>query len=137
MSPLLEKFFRFVAVGLACAILFFAINYSLKIVFNFGQFISLAATYIICFWIGYISQRQFAFRANTLHRRSLPRYLMLHFFGMLFVYYFTQWIQLSFDLGSMSSSLVATGLAGLASFIVSLTWVFRSPDTPLGAETRK
>jgi len=61
----------------------------------------------------------------------------MHFVGMLFVYYFTHWMRSEFELGDLSSSLVATGLAGMASFIISLTWVFQSSDATLRAQTRR
>ena len=136
-SPTFSKFCRFITVGIICAALFFAINYSLRVILSVGEFWSLATTYAICFWIGYVSQRNFAFRSDSWHRRSLPRYFIMHFVGMLFVYYFTHWMRSEFELGDLSSSLVATGLAGMASFIISLTWVFQSSDATLRAQTRR
>ena len=128
MPPLLVKLVRFSVVGGLCALLFFLIHYSLTTIFSVSLMPSLITTYAICFGIGYSLQRNFAFRSTTQHRRSLPRYFILHFCGLLFVYYLTRWMESHFLLGNMGASLVATGIAGLVSFVISLTWIFQTQN---------
>ncbi|MGD9923122.1 MAG: GtrA family protein [Pseudorhodoplanes sp.] len=125
---------RFVAIGGLCAAFFFLINFLLLQIIELPLLPALALTYAICFGVGYTLQRNVAFRSSTSHRRSLPRYFLLHCAGMLIVYFLTLWLTPFFSLGSLGPSAISTGLAGIASFIISLTWVFsEKPD--LAAQT--
>lgn len=135
MNPVLAKFFRFGLVGALCAVLFFAVNYALLDVAGLPLFSALVLTYAICFGIGYFLQRNVAFRATGNHRRSLPRYFALHLGGMVAVYFLTLWLKPLNDLGRFGPSLIATLLAGLASFCISLTWVF-APSAQSGPQTK-
>jgi putative flippase GtrA len=114
-------------VGGLCAILFFAVYYFFLQFVKLPAWLALLSTYTTCFGIGYTLQRNFAFKATGAHRRSLQRYIMLHVFGMIFVYSATQWMEAVWRIGAVGASLSATALAGLASFIISLTWVFAEP----------
>jgi hypothetical protein len=111
----------------------FAPYYFLRFIIFFLQFVKLPAwlalfsTYAACSGIGYTLQRNFAFKATGAHRKSFQRYLVHHVFGMIFVYTATQWMEAVWRIGAVGASLSATALAGLASFIISLTWVFAEP----------
>jgi putative flippase GtrA len=124
---MLSKFVRFSIVGGLCAILFFAVYYFCLQVVKLPAWLALLSTYTTCFGVGYTLQRNFAFRATATHHRSLWRYLVLHVFGMIFVYSATQWMEAVWRIGAVGASFSATALAGLASFVISLTWVFAEP----------
>lgn len=132
MTNTLSKFSRFLAVGGLCAILFFMVYYFCLQIAGLPRLLALLITYAACFGIGYTLQRKFAFRTATTHRRSLWRYLVLHMLGMGFVYSMMQWMQSTWQIGATAASLSATALAGFASFIISLTWVFAEPDGQSG-----
>jgi putative flippase GtrA len=114
-------------VGGLCALLFFAVYYFCLEIVKLPASLALLSTYTTCFGIGYTLQRKFAFKATGTHRKSLWRYLVLHVVGMIFVYSATQWMEAVWRVGAVGASLSATALAGLASFIISLTWVFSEP----------
>jgi putative flippase GtrA len=111
-------------VGGLCAILFFVVYYFFLELVKLPAWSALLSTYTTCFGMGYALQRNFTFKATGTHRKSLWRYLVLHVVGMIFVYSATQWMEAVWRIGAVGASLSATALAGLASFIISLTWVF-------------
>ncbi len=125
MTLLLGKLIRFGIIGTACAVLFFAVNYALLNMARLSTAAALVLTYAICFGIGYYLQRNVAFRATLHHRKSLPRYFAMHVGGMIFVYLMTVYLSPLFAAGSFGPSLITTALAGMVSFVISLSWVFR------------
>lgn len=128
----LSKLARFVVVGGLCAILFFAVYYFCLQLVKLPALLALLSTYTTCFGIGYALQRNFAFKATGTHRKSFWRYLVVHVLGMIFVYFVTQWMEAVWRIGAVGASLSATALAGLVSFIISLTWVFAEPASQGG-----
>ena len=124
MEDTFKKLARFVLVGAFCAGVFFVVNYVLLQVVALSFAFALLLTYAICIGLGYVLQRNVAFKATGGHRRSLLRYLALQSAAMLFVYSATPLLRPVVGSGSLGASLVTTGLAGVASFFVLLTWVF-------------
>jgi putative flippase GtrA len=124
MRELIRKFATFGVIGGGCAVLFFMINYVCLRLLGFPFFVALALTYLICFPIGYLLQRTLTFRSNVRHKRSLPRYLLLHLGGMGFVYFGTLALEPYFLPRSFALPFLTTCLAGLASFVISMAWVF-------------
>lgn len=117
--------FRFNIIGILCAVIFFFINFLARKITSETEFFPIIASYMVCVGIGYVMQRKFSFNYTYGYKKSLSRYLILQIIAGIFVYFSISWLQRNFELGQVSSSLTATGLAGIASFIASLTWVFR------------
>lgn len=123
--PLDRRFARFVLVGGAVAALFLVACYLLAAQ-GLPPFWASLAAYGLAFVTGYLAQRHWTFGARHRHRHALPRYMAVQAgcaLGCALV------AQASVDLLGLSPALmavVATGFAGLASFILSLIWVF--PD---------
>jgi putative flippase GtrA len=124
MRELNRKLATFGVVGGGCAMLFFVINYTFLRLLGIPFFVALALTYMICFPIGYLLQRNLTFRSNVQHKRSLPRYLLLHLGGMGIVYFGTLALEPYFPPRSFVVPFLATCISGLAGFVISLTWVF-------------
>lgn len=129
------KMLRFGLVGTACAIVFFFINYMMLNFFGLGVFFSLVITYFSCFFMGYILQKNVAFRSDSRHSRSLPRYAMLHLGGFVFVYFVTEYLARVLPRPDVSAPLAATFFCGLISFFISVSWVFA--DHPAGHGSRR
>jgi len=125
-----HKLLRFALVGGLCAVLFFSISYIFLELAGLQLAPTILLTYPICIGVGYGLQHKITFKATTGHRRSLPRYLALQAGGVTFVYYVTLWLRPHFALGSVSLPLIVTAIAGFASFVISLTWVFEPRSAP-------
>jgi putative flippase GtrA len=119
---------RFVAVGVACAVLFFVVNF-LAYTLSRSQFIALVAAYLVCFPAGYFLQRNFTFDApvRSRHASAMPRYALLHLAGFLGVYAGSVVLSRYLTDNTALISALTTGLAGAASFFVSRLWVFAAP----------
>ena len=136
MTPMfIGKLVRFGAVGAACAAVFFAVNYTLLNLAGLGVFLSLALTYMTTFFLGYVLQKNVAFRSTSRHGRSLPRYALLHLAGFFLVYFLTLRLGAVLPHPEVTSPLAATLLCGLFSFAVSIAWVFSEPVMPPASRT--
>jgi putative flippase GtrA len=124
MRELVRKVVTFGIIGGGCALLFFVINYVCLRLLGIPFLIALALTYLICFPVGYLLQRNLTFRSNVQHKRSLPRYFLLHLGGLGLVYFGTLALEPYFLPRSFAVPFLATCLAGLASFVISMSWVF-------------
>ncbi|MEP9386212.1 GtrA family protein [Mesorhizobium sp. KR9-304] len=124
MKSLSHKFLRFFIVGTTCSTLFFATYFFLLHFAKLSLSVTTVLTYSICFFVGYFLQRNFTFRARGVHGKSVLRYLALHSFAMIFVYFTTQRMETVYGFGPFAASLSATAIAGIVSFVISLTWVF-------------
>jgi putative flippase GtrA len=116
---------RFVVVGGACAVLYFLICLTLREYFRVNAFFSSFWAYVICFGIGYLSQRNLTFRSITSHSVALRRYFLLQATGAIVVSGLTSIAASASQLNAASTSLVSTLLCGVASFFISSRWVFR------------
>jgi putative flippase GtrA len=132
MRELVRKVVTFGIIGGGCALLFFVINYVCLRLLEIPFLIALALTYLICFPVGYLLQRNLTFRANVQHKRSLPRYFLLHLGGLGIVYFGTLALEPYFPPRSFVVPLLATGISGLEGFVISMSWVF----APLRPRTR-
>ena len=129
MTPLLRicdsyPSLRFLIVGGVCAVLYFAICLALIRFAGASPFVATAVTYFICFWIGYASQREIAFRSTQSHSITLVRYSIWHLFGATAVSLATSVASTSLNLSPMLVAAVSTVLCGIASFFISSRWVF-------------
>lgn len=117
---------RFLLVGLACAGLFFVVNFAVLILTG-SPLVGLLAAYVVCFPVGYLLQRNFTFAAPILqdHHRGVPRYAALHGGGFAAVYLATLTFEQLMPGSALLSAALTTGLAGIASFFISRGWVFR------------
>ena len=120
----IRQFMIFVLVGGGCSVLFFVINYAcLRIlIIPFGE--SLLLTYGLCFGVGYTLQRNLTFKSTINHKRSLPKYLALHVGVLTFIYLATPVLSPYFPPSSFGVPLITTFVAGVASFVISIGWVF-------------
>lgn len=115
---------RFVAIGGACALLYFAICLVLSDVGNFSPFYASLSAYAVCFVIGYSSQRRIAFRSTASHRVTLTRYFIWHAFGATAISTAVEIAARSLALTPLAAALVSTVLCGAVSFCISSRWVF-------------
>lgn len=115
---------RFVVVGGGCAVLYFAICFSLIELVGASPMVATAATYFICFWIGYSLQREVAFRSRRSHSVTLVRYSIWHLFGATAVALATSLASTRLNLSPLFTSGVSTVFCGVASFFISSRWVF-------------
>lgn len=118
---------RFIFVGVAVAGLFFSLCYIFEGTFGWSPFIAAFVAYLICFAVGYVGQKTFAFGSQLQHIKSLPRYAVLQVAVALVTATSTQVAGTWLDLDVPYSSLFATALAGAFSFFGSYFWVFRTP----------
>ena len=120
-----ETGLRFIAVGLVCALLYFGICFLLRAGFDWGAFSATIAAYAACFGFGYLGQKKLAFRSTSRHVRSLPRYAALHTVGGFLTAISVDSITRISNLPAVYMAVLATGVAGVASFFISYYWVFR------------
>jgi putative flippase GtrA len=117
--------FRFLVVGGVCAVLYFLICLGLREYAGLSAFFSSFWAYVICFWIGYGSQRGLTFRSSVKHSIAIRRYFILHATGAIVVSALTSIATDVSSLAPVYTSLVSTTLCGIASFFISSRWVFR------------
>jgi putative flippase GtrA len=130
-SSMSEKTVRFVVVGSACAALYFLLCLFFRAVLDWRAFAATGVAYAICFCLGYLGQKKFAFRSTSRHTRSLPRYAALQATVAIVTAISTEWLTGALDLSPLYMSVFATGMAGVVSFFASYYWVFREPSVPL------
>jgi putative flippase GtrA len=119
------KGLRFLAVGSACAALYFGICFFLRAGFDWSAFSATITAYAACFGLGYLGQKKLAFRSTSRHTRSLPRYAALHTAGAYLTAVSVDGISRMSSLPPVYMAVLATGVAGVASFFISYYWVFR------------
>jgi putative flippase GtrA len=119
---------RFAGVGLTCAAVYFALCYVYQSALGWGPFEASAAAYACCFGAGYFAQRSLTFRSKVKHRVALPRYAALHAAIALLTSAGTAWVSRILATEPFYTAVVATGLAGVASFAVTLSWIFPIVD---------
>lgn len=117
---------RFILVGAVCAGLYFGFYYVLRGFLNFSAYSASLTAYFLCFGFGYFGQCRIAFRSTVSYRLSLPRYALLQACVGLGVSFAIEWLTRNSALRPYEMSLLATALAGMASFIVSATSVFKN-----------
>ena len=123
--PLLS---RFACVGLTCAGAYFVLCFLYQSALGWGPFEASAAAYACCFGAGYFAQRSLTFRSKVKHRVALPRYAALHAVIALLTSAGTAWVSRILATEPLYTAVVATGLAGVASFAVTLSWIFPIVD---------
>ena len=119
---------RFGGVGLTCATVYFALCYVYHSVLRWGPLEARAAAYACCFGAGYVAQRSVTFRSKVKHRIALPRYAALHAVIATLTSVGTASVSRIFAIEPLYTAAVATGLAGVGSFVVTLMWIFPVPD---------
>ena len=124
------KTMRFALVGAVCAVLYFHLCYGLKAGLGWSAFSAALVAYLVCLAIGYAGQKHFAFKSNSGHNKSLPRYAVLQVAVALFTALSTEWATHVMDFSAFYVSAFATLVAGGISFLVSYHWVFEEPPAP-------
>jgi putative flippase GtrA len=121
-----SKLPRFIVVGLISTCLYFCLCYALREFWDLSVFSASLIAYLICFCFSYFGQRRFAFQFTGGHGVSLPRYALLQACLGLMVSLVTEWLTSILGLAPLHRALLAAGLAGICSFFVSASWVFRN-----------
>lgn len=116
---------RFLVVGGVCAAIYFLICFGLQEYAGLNPFVSSFCAYVICFWIGYGSQRGLAFRSSVKHSVAVRRYFLLHATGAVLVSALTSATTELSSLAPVYTSLISTTFGGIASYFISSRWVFR------------
>ena len=124
-GPAGTRLFRFVAVGVGAAGLFFVLAF-LLVSAGLPPFAGSTIAYAIAFAIAYTAQRGWTFGGRHDHAQAFPRYLALQLACAGFSGLVSHVAVNSFGLSPLAMSAVATILAGAASYVLSSLWVF--PD---------
>jgi putative flippase GtrA len=122
--PIESTSLRYVAVGGAAALGYFAICYVLQEIAGWAPFWASAAAYAVMFGCAYLGQRNIAFRSARRHRDSLPAYLLLQILCALLAAAIVQFLVAATGHSPLVASAIATIIAGGASYIVSASWIF-------------
>lgn len=125
---------RFLIVGIACALLFFGVNYA-TLELTGSMLAAIICAYSVSFPTGYLLQRRVTFASDSSHLVAAPRYFLMHALGGGFVYLATSALHEFSPENTLTTSAVVTGMAGLASFILARLWVF-APSTASRAGAR-
>lgn len=115
---------RFVGVGLANAALYFALCYALQSWQGWTAFAATVTAYTCCFGVAYVAQRSLTFRSALKHQVTLPRYASLHACLALLTSTTTASASWLLTTDPLFTAIAGTLLAGAASFLISLNWVF-------------
>jgi putative flippase GtrA len=91
-----------------------------------APFASSSLAYVSALGVGYLTQRNWSFRARHSHAKALPRYLLLQAGCALMSGLSAQAATALFNMLPLPMSMLNTLVMGLISYIVSLNWVF--PD---------
>lgn len=113
---------RFVATGLAAAILLFALTWSFTAA-GLPPFVGGTLAYAVCFAVAYLAQRGWAFDGRHEHRQALPRYFVAQAAAGLTSGAAAQ-VATSMGFGVEAAAAIATVAASAISFLLSLFWVF-------------
>jgi putative flippase GtrA len=117
---------RFVGVGASCALVYFSLCYAFQVQLGWSSFGATAVAYACSFGVGYSGQRLLTFRSTVAHRVSLSRYATLHVGGAVLTSVIIASAGRLLAIEPLYSAAISTILAGAASFLISLKWVF--PD---------
>ena len=121
------RFIRFVISGGFCAALFFCLYY-VGVLLGLRAFAANLAAYAIAFSVGYMLQRNWAFGGRHRHQAALPRYAVVQVCCALLTSGVNEVATTYIHLPKLLLSLFATFLAGGASYVASLLWVFSDGD---------
>lgn len=114
---------RFVAVGVAAALLFFLLTW-LFIAAGVPPFAAGTIAYAIVFAVAYLTQRGWSFRWQHAHRQALPRYAVAQAMAALMSGLAAQIGISGLGWPPEASALLAACAASAVSFVLSLFWVF-------------
>ena len=121
------KFVRFVISGGGCAFLFFCLYFA-GVSLGLPAFAANLGAYAIAFSAGYLLQRNWTFGARHRHQSALPRYALVQICCALVTSGVTEIATSHLSVPKLVSSLLATIIAGGASYVASLLWVFPDGD---------
>lgn len=122
---------RFVASGLAGAGVYFC-AYVLATHAGLPPFAANLAAYFVAFFVGYALQRGWTFESRHRHRTALPRYFIVQLGCALVTSVASQAASLLVAMPPIMLALASTGLAGAASYVASILWVFPQPGEAEG-----
>lgn len=116
---------RFIVTGAGAAALFFVLSVAF-VTAGAPPFLGSLAAYAIAFLASYLLQLGWTFRGLHRHGHALPRYLILQLSCALLSAAAAQALVALFAAPVLLMSFIATGFAGVVSYVLSSTWVF--PD---------
>ena len=114
---------RFVVTGGGAAALFFVLSIAF-LTAGAPPFWGSLAAYAIAFLASYLVQRGWTFRGLHRHGHALPRYLILQLGCALSSAAAAQALDTLFAASVLLTSFIATGFAGVVSYVLSANWVF-------------
>lgn len=116
---------RFVIVGALSALGYLVLTFLLQHWLNLPVWISSGLAYIVAFSVTYFVQHAWTFAARAAHDRALPRYIATQLVSMFVTMAIMRIFPVLFvDPPKLLASIVATIVAGSASFILSSKWAF-------------
>lgn len=118
------KFARFIVVGASSAAIYFFIVWNLLERTSLSMFSSSLIGYILVVGATYVAQRNWTFRSNAPHGRSLAKYIAVQLLCMLVTAGLSQFFTSLLSLVPIHASLLSTVFTSLISFVLSLLWVF-------------
>ena len=85
--------------------------------------------YVLVVGATYLAQRNWTFRSNAPHGRSLARYIAVQLLCMLVTACLSQFFMTLLSLVPLHASLLSTAITSVISFVLSLYWVFGEPGS--------
>ena len=122
-AMLRSRMARFLVVGVAAALLLFALSYLLASL-GAPPFAGNVVAYAVAFAVAYTAQRAWTFGARHDHRHALPRYFILQggcaLLSGVLAHLLVKYLQLS----PFAMSAFTTLVASTASYVLSTRWAF-------------
>jgi putative flippase GtrA len=115
---------RFLAAGLVTAVLDLGIFYALQQATGL-LFLPLAASTAVSVTFNYLVVRRFIFEATVDHASALPKYVGVHFTGMLIRYGIMRAILSRFHIPVVVAKLAADGVVYSLKYVIQRDFVFR------------
>lgn len=114
---------RFLTVGVAAALLFFALTYAL-VSMGMPPFASAVIGYATAFVVAYSAQRSWTFGGGHGHSHALPRYFIVQVGCALGSGLLAHVAAERFQMSPLAMSAITTVAASLVSYVLSSLWVF-------------
>ncbi|MEI6797827.1 MAG: GtrA family protein [Pseudomonadota bacterium] len=114
---------RFMFVGGATAVIYFAILYFL-LKLGMASWLAGIVAYILCFGLGYTGQKLFTFQSTSNHSTSLPRYAILQSLCLIFAAASGLTAETLGLTQPLTVALLTTAFLGIIAFTASFKWVF-------------
>jgi putative flippase GtrA len=127
-TRLLTQFSRFAAVGAIGTAMHYLVLIALVSAFGCSPVLSTTFGALVGALANYWLNRRFTFASDARHRQALPRFLLMAACGLLLNATIVG-ILTSLELHYLAAQIVATAVVLVTNYIMSKTWVFRTPKS--------